>query len=89
MIVVMPTKSSSRKANRERFDTRPGRTIVVNNVRWKWFIGRMCGTIVAYSENGDKVLSPSWKIDNTNPSDGVTFPVTPRNVENWLSTVKI
>jgi hypothetical protein len=49
----------------------------------------MCGTIVAYSEHGDKVLSPSWKIDNTNPSDGVTFPVTPRNVENWLSTVKI
>ena len=49
----------------------------------------MCGDIVAYSENGDKVLSPSWKIDNTNSSDNVTFPVTPRNVENWLSTVKI
>ena len=49
----------------------------------------MCGTIVAYSENGDKVLSPIWKIDNTNPSDDVTFPVTPRNVENWLQTLTL
>ena len=83
------TKPSSRQSNRERFNTRPGRVIVVNNVRWKWFIGRMCGDIVAYSEHGDKVLSPSWKIDNTNPSDDVTFPVTPRNVENWLQTLTL
>ena len=80
------TKSSSRQSNRERFNTRPGRTIVINNVRWKWFMGSRYN-IVAYSEHGDKVLSPSWKVNRTNPSDDTDFPVTPRNVESWLKTL--
>jgi hypothetical protein len=72
------------------FEERKGRLIVVNNIKWKWRIGK--SNVTAYSENGIKLLSTPWDIKGISyatwergqykkTADGALMPA---EVSNWI-----
>lgn len=86
---------SGKDRNKNNYSDRPGRTLVVNGVEWKWKVGYR-GGVIAYSENGDRAFSEAWKIkklghpdlffdgrDYDKSKDGM---LTPGEVAAWLST---
>ena len=82
----MKTKSKptpAQEANIKRFDSRPGRTIVVKGVKWKWKFG---GTVCAYSEQGGKAIEQAWKIIGCTYStwEHDRPPLTPSDIQSWL-----
>lgn len=82
----MKTKSKlspAQEANIKRFDSRPGRTIVVKGVKWKWKFG---GTVCAYSELGGRVVDQAWKILNMTYSNWERYrpALTPSDISSWL-----
>lgn len=83
----MKTKSTPNKpspaqeANIKRFESRPGRTIIVKGVKWKWKYG---DTVCAYSEQGGRAIEQYWKINGQDPYTYDRYPCTPKQVEAWL-----
>ncbi len=74
-----------------RFNKR-GRLIEVAGVKWRYKV--TAGSVIAYSEKGQRELEDSWKIKGFNSpsvfergqrkrtSDGV---ITPKEIANWLN----
>lgn len=65
------------------------RNITVNNIKWQYKISTQ--RVVAYSENGDKLLSYISDIVNMSPDDieremhkGV-FHLTPKEIADWIN----
>lgn len=72
---------------------RRGRLLTVAGTQWRWRCGSY-GTVVAYSEHGDRRCDSGWKIRGMDPdtfyrgrwkrtSDGM---IRPSDVEKWLLT---
>ena len=73
------------------FEKRKGRLIVVDGVKWKWRVGKRCGT-VAYSEHGERRLTHASIIKGISydtfdrgqwkgTMDGM---ITPADIAEWL-----
>lgn len=45
---------------------RPGRELTVAGKKWKWQVGR--SNVVAYCENGTKLVAPTWTIKGVTPA---------------------
>ena len=58
---LYPNKKDTRPKN---FETR-GRKIMIDGVEWRWNCGR--SMVTAYSEYGDKIVSPPEKIIGISP----------------------
>lgn len=76
--------------NTTTLDRRPGRPIVVDRVRWKYRVTK--GSVVAYSEHGERRCSPSGEVKGLSPgafergqwkrtTDGM---ICPSDVAKWL-----
>ena len=44
---------------------RPGRELIVQGKNWKWQLGRT--NVVAYCENGTKLVAPAWTVKGVSP----------------------
>ena len=72
-------------------DKRAGRKIIINNIVWKYLVGK--NSVVAYSENEDRKEEKCWKIKGFNDpnlfgrgqwkksGDGM---ILPSEIERWL-----
>jgi hypothetical protein len=78
--------------NIQRFPKRKGRNIIVNGVAWKWTCSRQ-GSVLAYSEKGDRLLGKAWKIKGLGSSDAFDRgqykktsdgALYPNEVEKWI-----
>ena len=79
------------KSNIDRFNSRPGRLIIVAGVKWRWKVGH--NNVIMYSETGQRLLeSPSvikgygnsdifYRGRRKKTSDGMLMP---NEIEAWL-----
>lgn len=79
------------KANIARFESRPGRLIMINGIKWKWEVGRQSTT--AYSELGLALVCHNWKIKGCQHPDDFEegiwnrndrAGITPKDVRAWI-----
>ena len=79
------------RREQDRF-ARRGRLIVIGNVAWRWRVGKGA-TVIAYSEDGCRVVEDAWRICGLSSPDDFDRGkwkrtqdgmVTPKLVEKWL-----
>ena len=77
-------------SNAKRYKNRPGRTIVVDQMDWKYVVGS--SNVIAYSMYGDRLCEKAWVIKGIDPNafdrgkwkhsqDGM---VLPSEVAKWI-----
>ena len=87
---------NSIQKNIDRFSSRKGRKIIVDGILWKYIVPDFSGSIVAYSELGDRLCNYDHIIAHMDPDvfdrgkwkrtcDGS---ITPKMIAKWIRNKK-